>query len=411
MFSNQMLTVLVALLWVSILTHETSLFLLSLAFLVAAGLSRLWERFCLTKLEYRRHLSRNRVAFGEEIELRVEIANRKLLPLSWLEIEDEIPMALPPSKGHVSPSHKPERSLLVNLCAMRPFERIRRRYTIPCTVRGEHLIGPVKLRSGDLFGFVTCERILGEVESLVVYPRVVPLGELGLPARNPLGDLRSRSWIFEDVSRSAGSREYRQGDDLRRIHWPASARSQQLQSRVYESTTSHKLALFANLDTGEYGKTSYSFDPDVLELGICTAASIARWGLGQGYQVGVYTNGGHRGSHRPSLVEPGSGNDQLEKILYSLGRLQPAALKPFDELVAIHGRQLPYGSTVVLISADLSPKMASEATTLRRHGFGVVVILTGRQSNGATMPGVVVRRVGPPEAWRDADILQAVGMA
>jgi len=411
MFSNEMLTVLSGLLALSILTHETSLFLLTLAFLVAAGLSRLWERFCLTRVEYRRRFSQHRVAFGEEIELKVEIVNRKLLPLSWLEIEDEIPLALAPARVHLHPSHKPERSLLGNLCAMRPFERIRRRYTIPCLTRGEHLIGPVKLRSGDLFGFVTCERVLDSVESVVVYPRVVPLGELGLPARNPLGDLRARSWIFEDVSRPAGAREYRQGDDLRRIHWPASARSQQLQSRIYESTTSHKLAVFLNLDTGEYGKPSFSFDSDVMELGICTAASIARWGLDRGYQVGVYTNGTHRGSHRPTLVEPGSGIAQLERILYSLGRLQPTAIKQYEELLALHGRQLPYGATVVLVTAGLSPTVASEAVTLRRHGYGVVAILTGRQADGTTTPGIVVRRVGPPETWHEAEVLRTVGTA
>jgi uncharacterized protein (DUF58 family) len=174
--------------------------------------------------------------------LEVEIVNRKLLPLSWLEVEDEIPQPLSPRKGRIAPSYKPERSLLASLLAMRPYERVRRRYMISCTKRGEHVFGPVRIRSGDLFGFVVWERELPTEEQLIVYPRVLPLERLGLPACQPLGALRTQSWLFEDVSRIAGSREHRPGDGLRRIHWPASVRTQRLQTRLYEPTTSHKLA-------------------------------------------------------------------------------------------------------------------------------------------------------------------------
>ncbi len=400
-----MLATLAALLALSLLTRETSLFLLTLSLLLAALLSRLWERYCLVGVEYRRRFSRNRVPFGEETQMEVEVVNRKFLPLSWLEAEDELSQDLSPKRGRVRPCYKPGRVLLALLMALRPYERVRRRYTIPCLARGEHLVGPVRLRSGDLFGFVTVERTAELVDSFVVYPRVVPLTRLGMPARHPLGDLRAQSWIFEDVSRLAGAREQRPGDGLRRVHWPASARTQRLQTRVYEATTSHKLMILLNLATGGEAGSDYGYDPDVLELGITTAASVAQWGLDQGYQVGLRSNGRHRESRRSVAVESGRDNVHLERILLALGRLQPLQSQHFETLLAEEARRLPFGVTLVTVTAALTPAVAQGLLGLRRHGYPVAVLLTGRQGDGASLEGITVRRVGPPEAWREMAVL------
>lgn len=405
MYSSGMLSLLLALLGLSILTRETSLFLLSLVLLASALMSRLWERYCLVRVEYGRRFSRLRVPFGEDVEMEVELVNRKLLPLSWLEVEDEIPLQLSPTMGRVQPSHKPGRALLTGLYALRPYERIRRRYSLSCLARGEHIFGPVRFRSGDLFGFVDREERLERVESVVVYPRVVPLTELGLPAFHPLGEMRTQSWVFEDVSRLAGAREHRPGDGLRRIHWPASVRTQRLHSKVYEATTNHRLAILLDLATPGSGGFGHGYDPDVQELGITTAASIARWGLDRGYQVGLYTNGIHLGGRGPVAVEAGRNPSQLEQILLALGRLQPVHALGFDLLLSREARRLPYGATLVAVAATLTPPVAAALLGLRRRGFPVVAILTGRDGDGVAPEGILVRRVGPPESWREATVL------
>ncbi len=401
MFGAGTLTLLVLLLLVSILSHEAPLFLLSLALLVAAGLSRIWERYCLDGLEYRRHFSTHQATFGETIELSVEIVNRKILPLAWLEIEDEIPRELPPSRGKVFYSHKPTRSLVSMLIALRPYERIYRRYPIPCTVRGEHVFGGVRLRTGDLFGLVSREQTFEETDVLVVYPRVVPLTALGLPAYQPLGDLRTRSWLFEDPSRLAGVREYRPGDSLRRVHWAATARTQQLQVKVFEPTTSHKLAIFLNVKSTPGGWWGLDYDPDALEMAITSAASVSAWAVDQGYQVGLTTNGMHRFGRLRVSVESSGSPSQLSRILEALGRLQPLAVRPFEDTLAQDTSRLAYGSTIVVISAVLSEPIVAELLALRRRGYPVTLLYAGRQAMPASLDGVVMRRVGPPGEWRD----------
>jgi len=405
LFGGEMLTTLVALLGLSLLTREPSLFLLTLSLLVAATLSRLWERYCLVRVEYRRRFTLTRVPFGEEIQMEVEVVNRKFLPLSWLEVEDELPRRLEPKRGRVRSCSKPGRTLLTLLIALRPYERVRRRYTLRCLARGEHLIGPARLRSGDLFGFVTVERTTQPMDSLVVYPRVVPLNRLGLPARHPLGELQAQSWIFEDVNRLAGVREYRAEDGLRRIHWPASARAQRLQTKVYEATTSHKLAIFLNVEKADEECADQSGDADVLEMGITAAASVANWGLAQGYQVGLYCNGRHRGAEGVVAVEPGRDSQQLERILLALGRLQLDQSLRFETLLAEETRRFPFGVTLVVVTAYLTPAVGKAVLGLRRRGYPMALLLSGVQGDIPPLEGAVVRRVGPPDGWRNMERL------
>lgn len=400
MFGSGMLTLLFVLLGLAVLMRETSLFLLTLVLLVAALLSRLWERHCLERIDYRRRFSQVRAQYGETVELEIEIVNRKLLPLSWLEIEDEFPRSFEPTGARVYLSHKAGRAIIPNLLALRPYERVRRRYTMPCLVRGEHLFGPVRLRSGDLFGFSTREETIELYDTFVVYPRVVPLVDLGLPARQPLGDLRTQSWLFEDPTRVAGVREYRPGDSLRRIHWAASAKTQRLQTRVYEATTEHKLEVFLNLNTDEDEWWSLRYDPDVLEFSIVTAASLAKWGLEQGYAVGLATNGIHRWVGGTVTIPAARDSGQLERLLVALGRLQPFTLGSIAEVLHREGRRLPFGSTVVVVTAGMERTLAAAARSLRTRGHSVVVVLTGREPTRVTVDGMTIRRVGPPDAWR-----------
>src|SRR6266850_5911244 len=100
-------------LFTSLLLREAQLFVIALILLLVAAASRVWERYCLVGLGYRRSLGQTRAFFGEQISLTVEIVNAKPLPLAWLEVEDTVPgpgLTLMPA--HVGPSHIPGRRLL-----------------------------------------------------------------------------------------------------------------------------------------------------------------------------------------------------------------------------------------------------------------------------------------------------------
>src|SRR5687768_7075412 len=103
---------------------ERSLALLGLLTLVTAGGAWLWARYALSHVAYTRTLDTDRIFPGEQVSMRVSIVNRKLLPLAWLDIEDQIPDRLRIVEQEVIPSGIPGMETLRITTAMRWYERV-----------------------------------------------------------------------------------------------------------------------------------------------------------------------------------------------------------------------------------------------------------------------------------------------
>src|SRR5438270_7046797 len=272
----------------SIPFHQTLLIIVGLLVLVVIGTTDIWYTYCLRQLHYQRQFSEQRVLFGEEVTLWLTVENAKLLPLPWLEVEDTIPCALTMAGQQLRVSVIGDTAILDNLFSARGYERVTRRYTVKCNARGVHKFGPAVMRSGDVFGFLSNEETLANWQYLLVYPLVVPLTRFNLPSRHPFGERRAPRRLLEDPSRVIGVRDYAYGDSLRRVHWKATARTMQMQSKVYEATTTYTLVIFLNVLS--HFDSLHGLQPEVQELSICAAASVADWAIDQGYAVGLYAN-------------------------------------------------------------------------------------------------------------------------
>ena len=219
MLGNYWLLIAALLFIVSLITHQVPLLLISLLFILARGVARLWERYCLVRIDYHRRLSAHRAFFGDEVQLEVEVANRKPLPLSWIQIDDEVPSDVTFQKVRTTPSHKANRSLLTNLLSLSWYHKVTRRYHMRCLQRGFFAFGPTRIRSGDLFGFFSRGMEVQQVDYLMVYPRILPLEKLGIISNQPVGDIRTKRHIFQDPILTLGVRDYYFGDSLKKIHW------------------------------------------------------------------------------------------------------------------------------------------------------------------------------------------------
>ncbi|WP_278256180.1 hypothetical protein [Nocardioides convexus] len=92
-------------------------------------------------------------------------------------------------------------------------------YPVRSDIRGRFGVGPLSVRITDPFGLVERRRDIGGTAELVVTPRVLPLPAIPLSGGwQGAGEHRPQAFASgsaEDVS----VREYRRGDDLRRVHW------------------------------------------------------------------------------------------------------------------------------------------------------------------------------------------------
>jgi uncharacterized protein (DUF58 family) len=390
------LLIAIIILIISLAMHQVSLALISLLFLLTGSVSRLWNRYCLDRVEYRRNLSRNKVFFGEEVVYEVEVANRKPLPLPWLQIEDELPEKVTLLKGKTIPTVE-DRVVLSNMFPVNMYHRVKRRFPMRCLQRGTFIFGPSTVRSGDLFGFFRREKRIDTLDYLFVYPRLVPLEKLGIPSRQFFGDIRLKRHLFQDPVLTAGVRDYLPGDSLKRIHWKSTARLGRLQTKVFEPTTTVDISLF--LDVRTLKAPLWGSNLQLQELGIITAASISRHALEAGFRVGLYVNQITRFSRGLVCVPYSQHPDQLERILEALAQVHQIETTPMESFIRREASNLPWGSTLVVISAQPGEDMLGALLDLKRVGRSVALVRVGGALPEAVGEALPVYHVPDKVAW------------
>jgi uncharacterized protein (DUF58 family) len=386
----------------SVAARNGLLFLIAVLLALILLASRVWNRYGLAEVTYRRRLGATHLNFGEETDLWIEIVNAKPLPLAWLRADDEQPVKVQMLTGKVATSHKPTRAVLTNLISLRWYERVTRHYRLRGAQRGAHEFGPVELQTGDIFGFSQQRLRFDEIQTLVVYPRLVPLPRFGLPSRRPFGDATAPRRLLEDPLRLMGVRDYAPGDSFRHVHWKATARTGRLQTKVYEPTTTYQLVVF--LDTQTMTHAYQGIVPEYIELGATAAGSVAQYALEEGYAVGLRANASVR--HLQGLVNiaPGRSPDQLALILDALACLSPYGNASMAGLLASAARTLPLGTTVVVISSNVTEALVGALLGLRAGGHAVSLLAMG-ESQPVDVDGIATYWIGGTRAWRDLESL------
>jgi uncharacterized protein (DUF58 family) len=311
---------------------------------------------------------------GEKVHVQVHLRNEGWLPLTWVRLHDSLPVQLK------SPNFF--RAVL----SLLPHEERTLGYNLECRKRGYYPLGPLLVSAGDPFGLRQYERQMDVQEAIMVYPHIVPLARLSLPAQTPFGSIATKQRIFEDPTRMVGVRDYQSGDSLRQVHWKSTAMTGRLQVKRFEPAISIESQIFLNLNRDEYTRARAEV---ASELAIVTAASIANHLIERRQTVGLSCNG-HDPLREPEatpgpdapaapapaiLLPPRKGAEQLMHILDALARVQTSAEIPFTDLLRQARLHLTWGGTGIIISAHADEALFEHMLLMKRSGFHVMLIL------------------------------------
>ncbi len=296
--------------------------------------TRFWSRLSVTRVGLSLVPDRARLFPDDTLRVRVELHNRKILPV-WLRLEMGTPLHLLPDE-----TLEGETRLL-------PFERVSRSYKLRALRRGVSVLGPARIVAGDLLGLHQKTRRFPTRHEIVVFPRLRELLPLSIPFQEYFGIHASRGPV-EDPAWYAGTRDYVGNRPARNIHWKASARLGVLQEKLYEPT-SHRKVLFV-LDCSRFAVEASAAAPvgggpgggaergaadadgalsdcavpgvEALERSIEAVASVAAALMETGASFGFVTDAVMTGPFS-SLLPMGRGPEHLGTMLEMLARLNP----------------------------------------------------------------------------------------
>jgi uncharacterized protein (DUF58 family) len=243
--------------------------------------------------------------------------------------------------------------------------------------RGTYIVGPVRIASGDLFGFRVQHSLLDYRHTLLVYPKIVALEQLGLPSAKPLGDNGSERHLIDDPLRIAGVRDYQAGDSVRYVHWKATAHRGVLQTKVFDPSAAPHWMVCLNTQTLEH--VYEGVVTDYLETAIVVAASLAHAGLETRRSVGLSSNSSIRGAPPWIHIAASRHNVQELRILEALAQLAYPPLMPFENLLRLEALRLPYGASIFAVTPLVNAAIVKALFDLRAKGHPVAMITVGRQ--------------------------------
>ncbi|HEX6288155.1 MAG TPA: DUF58 domain-containing protein [Herpetosiphonaceae bacterium] len=407
MFKPQFRWLLISLLGIALLLRQGLAVLLLGLLGLALLLAHLWGRWAFHRVAYTRALSSDRVFVGDEVTLTVRLSNSKLLGLPGLKLDDTVPAKLDYYEQRMLPHPQSHLQIWRRRIGLRPYEAVSWSLPLRCPQRGFFTFGPVHLEATDAFGLQVRELELPARTSIVVYPELIALPDLYLRAQHPIGETRTLRHLLTDPARTVGVRDYRREDPFKTIHWGATARRGELQTRVFEPTTSLDIAIMLNLDTFEHYWQGMRYD--LIERMISAAATVATQAAQERLRFGLYTNGAPADSGQLIRIPPSRSPAQLEIVLEALAKVVPYSVTPFPILLRHIGPSLGWGATIVMISAVPSDALQSAVLRLKRHGRRVVWLYGGDDAL-PRLPGVEILPIdGGVAQWaeRRANIMTA----
>jgi uncharacterized protein (DUF58 family) len=167
---------------------------------------------------------------------------------------------------------------------------------------------------------------------------------------------------------------------MRRVDWKATASTGRLQVKQFEASIALQTVIFLNLNASEYVARHCI---DATELAIVVAASLANWAVTQKQSVGLITNGvdSHANNQNVQPIPSRKGRGQLVHILNLLARIQCTESHPLTEMLNKETPNLPWGTTVVIITGSIDETLFDAIFQIQRRGQNVVLIISGLGAN------------------------------
>ncbi|HEY7624626.1 MAG TPA: DUF58 domain-containing protein [Candidatus Limnocylindria bacterium] len=356
---------------VAALSRAPALIVLGAGAMVTWLIVEITGRLALSAIETRVTVAPDRLVAGELAVATVEIANRKPLPLPWLEARLFLGEGVePPNPAPATP-----RGWIDCGFPLRGRERVVVRLRVRVPGRGAYAIGPLRLRAGDWLGFTQDERTVRTSVEVIAYPAPLAVRDRVMPSLRPLSETATRRGLVPDPLRFRGVRPHRRGDARKEIHWKASARLRELQTKLYEPATSVDSIFLVNV--ASYEQYWIQADPEAVELVVSAATELIRHAANAGRQVGLVTNGIDNLTHERPRSALARGPRALTRSLEILARLGPYAVGAPETVFLRERGRLPWGATLVIVTPRLGQGLANASVALRRAHHRVLIVSVG----------------------------------
>ncbi|MEO6317989.1 MAG: DUF58 domain-containing protein [Acidimicrobiales bacterium] len=239
-------------------------------------------------------------------------------------------------------------------------ERTVAAYRLPTDRRGLVQIGPLEVVVGDPFGLTTLATVAAPPVALTVYPHVDQIDPLPYTTgHDPLAGAKQPNSLGRTGEDFYALRPYVVGDDLRRIHWPSSARHDELLVRQNELPWQGRTTILLDVR-----KAAHSGDS--LEVAVSAAASIVAATARRHDLIRLMTTNGSDSDFAP-------GSDHVEAIMEHLAVVPASSTGSLRRAIEMLSHRSTGGALVVLVAEVPADDLRAAVHLRSRYGSLTIV--------------------------------------
>ncbi|MCX7845973.1 MAG: DUF58 domain-containing protein [Dictyoglomaceae bacterium] len=345
-----------------------------LFFLILLGIliHNISKKYILHNISYKRELSKGIVEIGEEFTITTIIENKKLIPITFLQVIEQLPSILEYKfkiekfidKGYFY--HTMTFFLL-------PFQRVKRSYKAICNSRGRYIFGEVSLLGGDFLGLNVVSKNFFFNQEIVVLPKKIDIEKEIIPYGDYNGDISVKRWIIDDPTMIIGIKEYTGQEPAKTIHWPLSLKHGELMVKNFDFTYENNSMIILNVECSK----PYWLRIDEPAIEACI--SIAR-GIGETFHkrkipFGLLTNALIYGLTREeNTIYPSLGDLHLSVFLEYLGRISYNLNWPLENIIRKYNERKFFISTYVIITPKILEEYIPYINSMKNESNKIIVI-------------------------------------
>ncbi len=254
------------------------------------------------------------------------------------------------------------RGATLHLAPLAPRETARAAYRLPTSHRGVVPVGPLTVELADPFGLARVTSIAAPRLEVTVYPHV---DDVDPPRHNRSRDPLSGSVSSTSLGRQGDDfyalRPYAIGDDLRRVHWPSTARHDELMVRQDELPYQDRTTVVLDVRKGAH-------DGDTFEAAVSVAASVLTASWRQRDVIRFVTTGGHDSGTAAHAL------GGIDAMLEHLAVVQPSPSGSLHDVLSLLAQPGSGGTLVVVLGKAAREEEARLAGLASR--FGRIIVVT-----------------------------------
>jgi uncharacterized protein (DUF58 family) len=353
---------------------EMELLLTGTALLLAQAVAIAYVARWRPDLEVSRRLASSTVHDGETTTVTLLLDNASKRSVSRVTLEDDV------NRLGVA---------VFELARLKGGESATATYRVTCRPRGVYRVGPAQLKVNDPLGLAETSGQAGPADRIVVYPAIEEL--TGFPIVR--GQDPAMQASRPEHARRGGEdfytlREYQQGDDLRRVHWPSSARTDQLMIRQLETPWQSRALVLLDVRAPSYESQ------EAFERAVSGAATVVTHLVGSGFDADLWAG-------EAESIDAARYSSAMER----LALVQPDAAIDI-EAVAGRIRQKGGGGALVIVTG-VADRPLLGVQQLLSSDYPTTVLMTASASTPQTLVGfhrmgVTTVSVAPDQPWAPA---------